>query len=184
MLLNLDEHTRSEISFETLGGIHDDPLAEIRKPDDTEENEGNGEDEEKARAVYVGSSAFGSSASAGILWSADGEHLVLNIFAHDHKDRWIAEVELDAGTLRPLERITDEAWINWRLNEIGFLTDMPDGPTFFYTSETSGYSQLYVRPLGLDMSTRLTHGDFVVSDVTESPDGRYLYSTTRTHRAS
>ena len=178
VLLNLGEHTRTEISFETLAGIHDDPLAEIRKPDDTEENEENREDEdddeEKARPVYVGSSAFGSSASAGILWSADGEHLVLNIFAHDHKDRWIAEVELEAGTLRPLERITDEAWVNWRLNEIGFFSD---APTLFYTSEASGYSQLYVRPLELDASTRLTHGDFVVSDVTEGADGRYLYYT-------
>ncbi len=172
VLLNLDEHTRTDISFETLPGIDDDPLAEIRPPDETDGDDG--EDEEKVRAVYVGSSEFGSSASAGILWSADGEHLVLNIFAHDHKDRWIAEVELDAGTLRPLERITDEAWINWRLNEIGFLSD---APTLFYTSEASGYAQLYVRPLGSDASTRVTHGDFVVSDVTESPDGRYLYYT-------
>ena len=176
VLLNLDEHTRTDISFETLSGIDDDPLAEIRPPDETHEDndDDNGEDEEKARAVYVGSSAFGSSASAGILWSADGEHLVLDIFAHDHKDRWIAEVELDAGTLRPLERITDEAWINWRLNEIGFFSD---APTLYYTSEASGYAQLYVRPLGLDASTRVTHGDFVVSDVTESPDSRYLYYT-------
>lgn len=172
VLLNLDEHTRTDISFETLPGIDDDPLAEIRPPDETDGDDG--EDEEKVRAVYVGSSEFGSSASAGILWSADGEHLVLNIFAHDHKDRWIAEVDLDAGTLRPLERITDEAWINWRLNEIGFLSD---APTLFYTSEASGYAQLYVRPLGSDASTRITHGDFVVSDVTESPDGRYLYYT-------
>lgn len=178
VLLDLQDHTRTDISFETLPGIHDDPLAEIRKSKedqgDTAENGGDDEEAEKARPVYVGSSTFGSSPRAGILWSSDGEHLVVDIYSHDHKDRWIAEIELESGTLRLLDLITDEAWINWRLNEIGFL---PDAPTLFYTSEASGYAQLYLRPLDADSSTRLTEGDFVVSDVVESPDGRYLYYT-------
>jgi len=173
VLLNLDDHTRADISFETLPGIDDDPLAGIRTADDADDNV-TSEEEPKNRAVYVGSSAFGESATAGILWSDDGEHLVLNIFAHDHKDRWIADVDLTSGTLRPLERITDEAWINWRLNEIGFLSGTA---TIFYTSEQSGYSQLYLRSLAADGSTRVTHGDFVVSDVSESLDGHYLYYT-------
>ena len=171
VLLNLDEHTRADISFEALPGIEDDPLAGIRKPDETDSNE---EDEEQSRAVYVGSSNFGSAADAGILWSRDGERLVLNIFAHDHKDRWIAEVDLSEGTLRPLERITDDAWINWRMNEIGFLEG---SHTLYYTSEESGYSQLYLRSLETGEKKRLTDGDFVVSGVVESPEGRYLFYT-------
>ncbi len=174
VLLNLDEHTRTDISFETLPGIEDDPLAAIRKADETDSSEEDEENEEQSRAVYVGSSNLGSAAGAGILWSRDGDRLVLNMFAHDHKDRWIAEVDLSDSTLRPLERITDDAWINWRLNEIGFLEG---SHTLYYTSEESGYSQLYIRSLETDEKKRLTHGDFVISGVVESPDGRYLYYT-------
>lgn len=175
VLLDLATHTRADISFETLPGIYDDPLAAIRKPDDSDDKDRteNG-DGQKARAVYIGSSAFGESATAGILWSADGERLVVNVFSHDHKDRWIAEVNLEAGTMSSLERISDEAWINWSLNEVAFLES---APKLYYTSEESGYSQLYLHSLTTGEKTRLTHGAFVVSDVVESPDGRYLYYT-------
>jgi dipeptidyl aminopeptidase/acylaminoacyl peptidase len=179
VVLDLKRHERADISLESLPGIHEDPLAAIREPDVGDEGDENGngngnEEETKARAVYVGSSAFGESARAGILWSADGERLVLNVFSHDHKDRWIAEVDLTAGSLKPLERISDEAWINWSLNEIAFLESEP---TLYYTTEESGYSQLYLRSLSSEAATRLTDGEFVVSDVVESPDGRYLYYT-------
>ncbi len=170
LLLNLETREKHEVSFSSLPGILDDPLAAIRKDhgadSETEENE------PKPRAIYVGSSGFDQSALAGIQWSRDGRELVLNIFSHDNKDRWMASVDLATGSLTTLERITDEAWINWRLNEIGFLSS---SEAIFFTSEASGYSQLYLRPITTGDTKRLTHGEFVVSDVSESPDGRYLY---------
>jgi len=171
VLLDLDKHELRDVSLASLPGITDDPLAWLRPDED--ETEDNGKDPEP-RAVYVGSSGFGSGGNAGILWSDDGEHLLLHVFSHDHKDRWIAEVELDTAEIRPIARVSDEAWINWRLNEIAFLSS---STTFYYTSEESGYSQLYLHALDTGTRTRVTHGDFVVSNVVESPDGRYLYYT-------
>ena len=182
VLLDLDKHELRDVSLASLPGITDDPLAWLR-PDDEEDEEDDENDEDETeddgkepepRAVYVGSSGFGSGGNAGIVWSHDGERLVLHVFSHDHKDRWIAEVDLDTAELRPIARVSDEAWINWRLNEIGFLSS---STTFYYTSEESGYSQLYLHALDTGTKTRVTHGDFVVGNVVESPDGRYLYYT-------
>ena len=178
VLLDLDKHELRDVSLASLPGITDDPLAWLRvnkedEKDDEDETEDNGKEPE-SRAVYVGTSGFGSGGNAGILWSDNGEHLVLHVFSHDHKDRWIAEVTLDTAELRPITRVSDEAWINWRLNEIGFLSS---STTFYYTSEESGYSQLYLHALDTGTRTRVTHGDFVVSNVVESPDRRYLYYT-------
>jgi dipeptidyl aminopeptidase/acylaminoacyl peptidase len=69
--------------------------------------------------------------------------------------------------------MTDPAWINWDHNELGFL---PGPRTLWFTSEASGWSQLYLRPQGGE-TRRLSQGDFVVQDVTPSPDGRFLYYT-------
>jgi dipeptidyl aminopeptidase/acylaminoacyl peptidase len=167
VLLNLATRERKDVSLEALPGLEDDPLSAFRK-----KKEGEEEKERKPRPLRVGASGFGSGGSEGILWSDDGNALVLHVFSQDDKDRWIASVDLESGALRSLFRDSDEAWINWDLNEIGFLEGAHD---LYFTSEASGYAQLYRLSLPSGEVKRLTEGDFTISDVEQSPDGEYLY---------
>jgi len=111
----------------------------------------------------------------GANWSEDGARVALIIRSEDNKDRWIATVDFAARKLLPVHHLHDEAWINWDGNEMGW---MPDGSTLWYLSEESGYSHLYLAPLadGTWVPHRqLTAGNFEVSEVTVTRDGRHLY---------
>ncbi len=120
-----------------------------------------------------------------IEWSDDGSRLVLQVFSHDNKDRWIAAVHLEGGQLVPLERDTDEAWINGRFASLGWLKD---NRTIWFLSERTGYSQLYLRDVaavtetaadipGAPGARALTSGEYEVDDVRLTRVGKHLYYT-------
>ncbi len=141
-----------------------------------------------------------------IEWSEDGSRVVVQVFSMDNKDRWIAAVDLAAGALVPLERDTDDAWINGRFTSLGWLKD---NRTIWFLSERTGYSHLYLRDAaggtsqdsgpatqdsgnGADSATpessvvsparALTEGEFEVDDVRLSRDGkRFFYSANTRH---
>ena len=52
---------------------------------------------------------------------------------------------------------------------------LPDGKRFWFLSEETGYSHLYVKSPG-SSATALTKGTFEVSSPVASPDGRWLYA--------
>ncbi|MCA9792011.1 MAG: prolyl oligopeptidase family serine peptidase [Candidatus Eremiobacteraeota bacterium] len=93
---------------------------------------------------------------------------VVQLFSQDHKDRWTLRVD-QAGKLSVLDHYRDEAWHSWDLNDLG---PVPSLGKVFYTSEASGYSQLYLEP-----RRQLTQGTQVVEHVMADPRGRYLYFT-------
>jgi dipeptidyl aminopeptidase/acylaminoacyl peptidase len=137
------------------------------------EDEGGADSEKGLRAVSVGQ----------VVWNRAGDRAAVMVFSRDNKDRWIATVDFQGARLVPRERLTDPAWINWDFNEMGWLAD---GSTLWLLSEESGYSQLYLHALagagaragaggGDGGRRRATPGCSVVSSVTLSPDGRYLY---------
>lgn len=108
-----------------------------------------------------------------IEWSDDGSRAAVQLFSLDNKDRWIAAVDLDRGALVPLERDTDEAWINSRFTDMGWVRD---AGAIWFLSERTGWSHLYVRDASPEAQARpLTRGAFEVDDVRPSPDGRWLY---------
>ncbi len=115
-----------------------------------------------------------------IVWSDDGKLAVVQLFSWDNKDRWIAQIDVEAKKLVPLERMSDPAWVNdWQFDELGWLRDHR---TLWFLSEESGWSQLYLRPVPAGPKRRLTQGDFEVSDVTLSRDGGSFYvSANREH---
>ncbi|HLT48531.1 MAG TPA: DPP IV N-terminal domain-containing protein, partial [Rubricoccaceae bacterium] len=83
----------------------------------------------------------------GPYWSPDGRFAVLDVRTYDNKDRWIARLDPEAGTVTSLDRQRDEAWIagpgiSWWGGEssVGW---MADGRRFWFQSEASGYSHLY-----------------------------------------
>jgi dipeptidyl aminopeptidase/acylaminoacyl peptidase len=180
MLLNLTDHTMHALELEKLPGIYDDPLQAVR-----EENAkaraaanppapGNGSREangdKKARGVWVINDEP-DAISGGIVWSADGGALGIEMYSIDHKDRWIFSVDLANYVLVPQHRLSDAAWIDREFNEIGWLND---NRTLWYESEESGFAHLYVKALNGEPRA-LTRGRFEVSSPQLSSDGRWFY---------
>jgi dipeptidyl aminopeptidase/acylaminoacyl peptidase len=154
-LVNLATHEVKDLAFDVLPGIAADPLAQLRAAHKLDPLKGN-------RPVMIG---FDGEA---ITWSLDGANAAVMFRAVDNKDRWIATVDLPHATLKPVHRLTDEAWVNYDNNEFGWL---PDSTTLWYLSEETGYSHLYVRDAA-GRTRALTQGPWEASDVAWSADGR------------
>jgi dipeptidyl aminopeptidase/acylaminoacyl peptidase len=154
-LVDLKTNTLRELPLDTLPGITTDPLAALRAERKLEPLKGN-------RAVRLE-----EDEGDGIVWSADGSQVALMIRAVDNKDRWLASVDLAGAKLKPLHRLTDNAWINNSYNDFGWL---PDNRTLWFLSEESGYSHLYT----LDDNGKqraLTSGKWEATNVTWNADG-------------
>ena len=152
----------SELSFDALPGIKDDPLAALRKAAGKDALKGN-------RAVQVATSGDNGDAPT-LLWANDGRNAAVMIRAIDNKDRWIATVDLAGAKLQSRHRLHDEAWINWGFNDFGWLAD---GGTLWYLSEESGYSHLYT--LNGATKTQLTDGKWETSSVAPARDGSAFF---------
>ncbi len=152
-LVDVNTQQVRELDFAALPGIAVDPLAELRKAQKLEAQKGN-------RAVRMDFPA---------VWSADGSKLALMIRSVDNKDRWLVGVDFANGKLNTRHRLTDAAWINWSFNEYGFLPNNQ----FWYLSEQSGYSHLYV---GEGKAAKaITSGKFEVSSVQWNSAGTQAY---------
>jgi dipeptidyl aminopeptidase/acylaminoacyl peptidase len=183
LLLDLAKHAQHEIDFATLPGLDDDPLAALEAaakaaaasaPAASDDHPKDGEpatgtEPEKAaakpepRVVSI----------EKLIWNASGTELAVQFFSYDNKDRWIAAVAAADSKLTPLERFHDDAWINWRFNDLDW---MRDGETLWYLSERSGWSQLYLRPIA-GTERALTHGEFEIDAPRLSRDGRSFFVT-------
>jgi len=153
-LVNLLTREVKDLSFDVLPGVNADPLAAMRAERKLDPLKGN-------RAVKIGFDG------ENVVWSANGANAAVMLRAVDNKDRWIATVDLPRAALKPVHRLTDQAWINFDSSEFGWL---PDNSTLWYLSEETGYAHLYT----LDASGRtraLTQGKWEASDVAWSADG-------------
>jgi dipeptidyl aminopeptidase/acylaminoacyl peptidase len=179
LLLDLKAHEKHEVGLSKLPGITDDPLKELRakaekkkgekdskdgKDDKKDKKEKKKEEEKKPRPVEV----------QGLFWTDDGRHAALLLRASDNKDRWIATLDREHPEPVTHHRLTDPAWINWEFNDVGWL---PDNETLWYTSEESGYSNLYAVSVkeGSNKARRLVEGKVEVSNVRPSLDGKTFY---------
>lgn len=163
---DLEEDKLHELDKSTLSGIDKDPLKKLKRQAAKMKGE-KFKDDKKLRDVYI-HDWYGD----GLVWSQDGNRLALTLMSFDNKDRWLAEVDFANFKLKELHRLTDPAWVNERsFNEKGW---MPDNSTFYFLSEESGYSHLYVKADGR-RAKALTKGDFEVSDLTLSKEGGYFY---------
>jgi dipeptidyl aminopeptidase/acylaminoacyl peptidase len=110
-------------------------------------------------------------------FSPDGRRVVIAIRSSDNKDRWLVSGALDEPRFKELHQLRRRGWINWDFNEFGFLPGPagPAGPSLYFMSEESGYSQLYLHDFAKGENRRLTSGDFTVGDPTPSPDGKWIY---------
>ncbi|MCO7226796.1 S9 family peptidase [Pleionea sp. CnH1-48] len=165
-VLDLADGSQHPLSIKKLPSISKDPLASLKKK--AAKSRGDTfKPTKKPRAVYI-HNWFGD----GVQWSPDGSNLAVNLFSYDNKDRWMARVDFDKFEFKSLHHLHNEAWVNdWTFNEMGWLND---NKSFYYLSEQSGYSHLYLKPWN-KKARALTKGKFEVSSLTLTDDDQYIY---------
>lgn len=166
-LVDVHASKATELKFDGLPGIADDPLAAMRKAAKQDPLKGN-------RPVRIETDGDGSGPA--IHWSADGRNAALLVRAVDNKDRWLvslapADAEAANAKLVTRDRLTDNAWINWGFNDFGWTRD----GALWFLSERSGFSHLYVNDGG--KSRALTSGKWEVSAPVLSNDGNTFFFT-------
>jgi dipeptidyl aminopeptidase/acylaminoacyl peptidase len=182
-LVDLQKRTRERLAYAPLPGIQDDPLAGVRA-----------ENERAAGMKGAPARSAGPAADTGragtdppkaerkdrslevsaIAFNPQGSEALVRLTANDNKDRWLATVDFDKHALRPEHRLTDSAWVNWDYNEAGWL---PDGNKFWFLSEETGWSHIYLKAPG-SPAAALTNGKYEVTAPVVSPDGRWVYALT------
>jgi dipeptidyl aminopeptidase/acylaminoacyl peptidase len=176
LLLDLLNRKSYPLATESLPGIKDDPLKDLRGKAVAALEKAGKSDQAKAlkapevRGVRIISSAD-DGGGGGIVWSDDGQNVAVQLRAIDNKDRWIASVDFDKHTLLNQHRLHDDTWINWNFNDFGWLKD---NRTLWYMSEETGFSQLYSKPLD-GKAKALTTGKFEVSHPQLTDDGQWFY---------
>lgn len=113
-------------------------------------------------------------------WSDDGKNAFIEIKSNDHKDRWIALLNLEDASIKTLEHQHDKAWIGGP--GIGWFSDtemgwMPDNRRIWFKSEKTGYAHLYVIDIKTGKKKALTKGKFEVYNPQISNDKQYWYFT-------
>lgn len=115
-----------------------------------------------------------------INWSPKGTNAVLDIRSADNKDRWLMLFDTATGKIRQLDRQRDEAWIGGP-GTGGFgsgNTGWIDEQQFWFRSEATGYSHLYVVNTVTGEKKALTSGNYEVQQVQLSLDKKYFYIST------
>lgn len=167
-LLDLTNRTIHSLSKTNLPGYNDDVLAAVKAENAAARGESY-ETNRLPRDITLFSSWYWSEPP--IYWHASEPQVGIMLEAWDNKDRWIVTVDLAKKTLVTQHRLSDEAWINYAFNRFGWLQNEP---SLYFLSEHTGYSHLYVKPVDGELRA-LTKGNYVVDQITQSPDGQYIY---------
>jgi dipeptidyl aminopeptidase/acylaminoacyl peptidase len=169
-LIDLENGDKHEIAIDSLPGIEDDPLAELRE-EAIEYFVELGEEREKAAKRLQRPETRGIEVYE-TQWSADGTQAALWVHANDNKDRWIATIDTEGKKLVSQHRISDTAWVNNRHADFGWLND---DKTLWFLSEDHGYLGIYTKNIGKRRSTALVDGKHVIFDPALGPSGQYIY---------
>jgi len=112
-----------------------------------------------------------------VSWSEDGKNAVVTISAQDYKDRWIMRLNPETGGLTLLDRMHDDAWVGGTGGRGGRGGEGPwlDNTHYYYQSETSGYSHIYVVDVVTGEKKQLTSGKWEVSALKLSNDKKTFY---------
>jgi dipeptidyl aminopeptidase/acylaminoacyl peptidase len=110
-------------------------------------------------------------------WNHNGTRAMVDIRAIDNKDRWLALLNPETGELNVIDRQHDEAWIAGP--GIGFgQTGWIDNNRFWYKSEATGYSHLYVADVLSGKIQPLTSGNYEVLNARLNQAKTHFYLTT------
>ena len=116
----------------------------------------------------------------GPYWSDDGKNAAVVVTALDNKDRWIMKLDPLTGKLNLLDRQRDEAWVSgpgisgyYEPGTVGWA----DNTHFYFQSEATGYSHLYVADVVNGTKKQLTSGSWEVQTLQLSSDKKTFYFT-------
>ena len=113
----------------------------------------------------------------GPLWNEHGTTGIVIATSQDNKDRWILKLEASTGKFSLVDRQRDEAWIGGP-GISGFYqgnTGWIDNSRFYYQSEATGYSHLYVANIATGEKKQLTSGKWEVQTLQLSKDKTSFY---------
>lgn len=163
-IYNIQRDTVYFVELTDLPGIKDLPDYVADYPDHSWE--------EEVREVIPSNAHFANNNSKA----------VVNIRSKDNKDRWIALLNLEDGSLTTLDRQRDEAWIagpgigyTYGGGTLGWL---PDDKHIYFQSEETGYSHLYLLNVESGEKRALTSGAYEVFNPFISNDKKSWYLTT------
>jgi dipeptidyl aminopeptidase/acylaminoacyl peptidase len=110
----------------------------------------------------------------GPYWNGDGKNAVVVVDAQDNKDRWIMKLDPATGQLSLIDRQRNEAWIGGPgRGNLGWT----DNTHFYYQSEASGYSHIYLSDVTNNDKKQLTSGKWEVQTLQLSKDKKTFYFT-------
>ncbi len=116
---------------------------------------------------------------AGPYWNESGSNAIVDIRSQDNKDRWIMRLDPVIGKLALLDRQRDEAWVGGPgVGVFGARIGWIDEQSFYYQSETTGYSHLYVYDTKSGTKRDITAGKFEVQNVVLSKNKKTFYLLT------
>jgi acetyl esterase/lipase len=113
-------------------------------------------------------------------WSPTRNYAVVEAKAQDNKDRWFLLLDGETGKFSLLDRQHDDAWINgpstngFPAFNLGWVNDQ----TFWFLSETTGYSHLYTINVTTKEKQALTSGNYEVLKTELGASKKYFYLTT------
>ena len=131
--------------------------------------------EDKKKKAALRAVNFGN-----LSWSPKGTYAVLEIRSQDNKDRWLMKFDREKGSFSLLDRQRDEAWIGGP-GTGGFgnsSTGWIDDQLFWFRSEATGYSHIYIADLSNGEKKALTTGTYEVQQAQLSRDKKYFYIST------
>jgi hypothetical protein len=121
----------------------------------------------------------------GPYWNSSATFAIVDIRSQDNKDRWIMQLEAATGKLLPIDRQRDNAWIGGPGiggGNFGTKIGWINNDQFYFQSETSGYSHLYVYDVKTQNKKALTAGNYEVQDLRLSKTKQHFYLlTNETH---
>ena len=168
-LVDIESGAQHKISYVNLPGYNEDVLEAEKR----ENAEARGETYTANRLPRdIGLLFDWYATEMPIRWHDDGVHLALMLEAWDNKDRWIVTMDVTKDTsFTTQHRMHDDAWVNYRFNQFGWLED---SLSLYFLSEESGYSQLYLKPIDGQMK-QITSGTFIVDNVYISKDDAHAF---------
>lgn len=115
----------------------------------------------------------------GPYWNPQGTVAVVQILSMDHKDKWIARLDVETGETTILHHEHQDAWIGGPLVggrwSPGYLQWLPEGDAFGFVSASSGWAMLYLVDVQTGRIRALTQGEWELRDADLSPDGDTWY---------
>jgi dipeptidyl aminopeptidase/acylaminoacyl peptidase len=106
-------------------------------------------------------------------WNENGTVAIITADSHDNKDFWILKLDVPTGKLTLIDRQRDEAWIGGP--GIGRGVNWIDNNRFYFQSEATGFSHLYIFDVTTGVKKQLTSGNWEVQKVQLSNDKKSFY---------